>query len=139
MNFLSGEITEHAMSTPDLMKLLQTDMERGLTEDEADRRYARDGPNRLTPPPRPSQWRRLLAHMAGGFSLLLWAGSILCFVVYSIDGSPENLTLGIALFFVVSASGTFSWYQEFKSEKACLSKLFTSFHLFFRFWLDFSS
>ncbi len=107
------------MAASDLIKLLQTDMTRGLTEDEADRRFARDGPNSLTPPPRPSQWRRLLAHMAGGFSLLLWAGGILCFVVYSIDGSIANLTLGVALFFVVFASGLFSWYQEYKSEKVC--------------------
>jgi sodium/potassium-transporting ATPase subunit alpha len=62
-------------------------------------------------------WYKLFLHLAGGFSLLLWAGSVLCFIVYSIDGSVENLTLGIVLAAVVTATGIFSFYQELKSEK----------------------
>ena len=57
-----------------------------------------------------------MAHIAGGFSLLLWAGSVMCGVVYGIDGSVENLTLCITLAVVVSATGTFSYYQELKSD-----------------------
>jgi sodium/potassium-transporting ATPase subunit alpha len=62
-------------------------------------------------------WLRFLMHIVGGFSLLLWAGAALCFIVYGIDGSVENLTLGIVLACVVTLTGIFSFYQELKSEK----------------------
>jgi sodium/potassium-transporting ATPase subunit alpha len=62
-------------------------------------------------------WYRLFLHLAGGFSLLLWAGSVLCFIVYAIDASVENLTLGTVLAAVVTLTGIFSFYQELKSEK----------------------
>jgi sodium/potassium-transporting ATPase subunit alpha len=60
---------------------------------------------------------KLFLHLAGGFSLLLWAGSVLCFIVYAIDASVENLVLGIVLAGVVTITGIFSFYQELKSEK----------------------
>jgi len=40
----------------------------------------------------------------------------MCGVVYGLDGTVENLTLCITLAVVVSATGTFSYYQELKSD-----------------------
>jgi sodium/potassium-transporting ATPase subunit alpha len=60
--------------------------------------------------------KKACAHIAGGFSLLLWAGGFLCFIVYGIDGSIPDLTLGIVLCVVVMATGIFSYLQELKSE-----------------------
>ncbi len=74
------------------------------------------GPNALTPPEGVWWFWKFLAHIAGGFSLLLWAGSIMCFSVYGINGSVADLTLGIVLAVVVSATGVFSYYQELKSD-----------------------
>ena len=59
---------------------------------------------------------KALAHIAGGFSLLLWAGGLLCFIVYAIDESVPDLTLGIVLCVVVLATGIFSYLQELKSD-----------------------
>jgi magnesium-transporting ATPase (P-type) len=75
-----------------------------------------DGPNEITPKEGVWWFWKFMAHIAGGFSLLLWAGSVMCGVVYGIDGSVENLTLCITLAVVVSATGTFSYYQELKSD-----------------------
>lgn len=111
------DITEHKLSRAELCELLQTNISTGLTEEEAQNRLLRDGPNALTPPERKPLWQRFMAHLVGGFSLLLWAGSLLCFIVYIIDASVENLTLGIVLAAVVSLTGIFSFYQEMKSEK----------------------
>lgn len=110
-------LTEHRLDPPALEKAMKTDFNVGLTSQEAQMRLARDGPNALTPPPRPNLCMRFMHHLVGGFSSLLWIGSILCFVVYGIDGTIENLTLGIVLAVVVTLTAIFAFYQELKSEK----------------------
>ncbi|CAM9220448.1 unnamed protein product, partial [Ectocarpus fasciculatus] len=105
------------LTVEELQRELKVDFSTGLTHAEAAIRLERDGPNALTPPARKPIWLRFLLHLVGGFSLLLWAGSVLCFIVYGIDASVENLTLGIVLAAVVTLTGIFSFYQEMKSEK----------------------
>ena len=112
----SKDITEHMLSHEELAELLGVDFAVGLTEEEAQQRLARDGPNCLTPPERTPLWLKFAEHLFGGFALLLWAGSILCFIVYGINAEVENLTLGIVLASVVVITGIFSFYQEFKSD-----------------------
>lgn len=119
------DIKEHFLTIPELEVEMKTSFTVGLTSAEAAMRLERDGPNALTPPKRTPPWLRFILHLVGGFSLLLWAGSGLCFIVFGIDGSVENLTLGIVLAAVVTLTGIFSFYQEMKSEKvlAGFSKL----------------
>ncbi len=45
----------------------------------------RDGPNRLTPPPKTPEWVKFCQNLFGGFALLLWLGAVLCFLAYSIQ------------------------------------------------------
>ena len=87
-----------------------------FTNTGAAARLETDGLNKLTPKEETWWVFKALAHILGGFSLLLWAGSIMCFTVYGLDGTIENLTLGITLAVVVSATGAFSYYQELKSD-----------------------
>lgn len=57
-----------------------------------------------------------LKELTGFFSLLLWFGSILCFIGYGLDSTdPSNLYLGIVLSAVVLITGCFSYYQSSKS------------------------
>jgi sodium/potassium-transporting ATPase subunit alpha len=59
-----------------------------------------------------------LKELTGFFSLLLWGGSILCFIGYSIQDDREdlsNLYLGIVLAVVVFLTGVFSYMQTSKS------------------------
>jgi len=78
---------------------------------------------RLTPPKQTPEWVKFSKQMFGGFSLLLWCGSILCFLSYGIlsatyeDPADDNLYLGIVLSFVVVVTAVFSYYQESKSSK----------------------
>lgn len=54
--------------------------------------------------------------MTGFFALLLWAGSVLCFVAYSLDDSdPSNLYLGIVLAVVNFITGFVTFLQNRKS------------------------
>jgi len=110
-------ITEHLLQLSEIETLLKTNFKTGLTEAESLARLERNGKNLLTPPPRSPLWKKFLHHVAGGFAILLWIGGILCFIVYGLDGSVENLTLGIVLVTVVIMTGTFSFYQDVKAEK----------------------
>lgn len=56
----------------------------GLTHAKAKENLERDGPNALTPPKQTPEWVKFCKQLFGGFALLLWIGSILCFIAYGI-------------------------------------------------------
>ena len=56
----------------------------GLSIEKAAEVFERDGPNSLTPPPTTPEWVKFCRQLFGGFAMLLWIGSILCFVAYTI-------------------------------------------------------
>jgi magnesium-transporting ATPase (P-type) len=91
-------------------------VENGLTSEQAAESLVIYGPNKLTPPEKLPEWIKFLLHLVGGFSLLLWAGSVLCFIVYGINSSADNLYLGIVLAAVVTITGIFSYMQEAKAD-----------------------
>lgn len=66
--------------------------------------------------------------MTGFFSLLLWAGSALCFIAFGIQddkNDKSNLYLGVVLAVVVIITGCFSYAQT--SKAASLMKDFQNF------------
>ena len=79
------------------------------------KRQEAEGQNSMTPPPTTPEWVKIVATQTGLFSLLLWFGSILCFISYGLQSNDENLGLGIVLAAVVLATGAFSYIQERKS------------------------
>eukprot|EP00485_Elphidium_margaritaceum_P011517 CAMPEP_0202684584 /NCGR_PEP_ID=MMETSP1385-20130828/90_1 /ASSEMBLY_ACC=CAM_ASM_000861 /TAXON_ID=933848 /ORGANISM="Elphidium margaritaceum" /LENGTH=386 /DNA_ID=CAMNT_0049338763 /DNA_START=160 /DNA_END=1317 /DNA_ORIENTATION=- len=103
-----------------LEKEYQTSMEDGLTDAKAEEFLQQYGLNELTPPKHDPWWLRLAKAIFGGFfNVLLWVGSVLCFVAYGIDPAEikdaTNLYLGIVLAVVVTLTGIFGYYQESKS------------------------
>lgn len=56
----------------------------GLSHAKAKENLERDGPNALTPPKQTPEWVKFCKQLFGGFALLLWIGSILCFIAYGI-------------------------------------------------------
>merc|ERR1712198_73732 len=117
------EIDVHRISLDELVKRFQTNVENGLTADQAKQKLEEHGPNALTPPSTTPEWVKFCKNMFSGFAMLLWVGAILCFVAYSIQASAfeeppdDNLYLGIVLTAVVTVTGVFSYYQESKSAK----------------------
>ncbi|CAL1279857.1 unnamed protein product [Larinioides sclopetarius] len=114
---------EHKISLQELLSRLSTNMERGLSMDQARKILERDGPNALTPPQKTPEWVKFCKQLFGGFAILLWVGAILCFIAYSIQSSSleeapdDNLYLGVVLATVVIVTGIFSYCQEAKSSK----------------------
>eukprot|EP00485_Elphidium_margaritaceum_P001594 CAMPEP_0202689942 /NCGR_PEP_ID=MMETSP1385-20130828/5107_1 /ASSEMBLY_ACC=CAM_ASM_000861 /TAXON_ID=933848 /ORGANISM="Elphidium margaritaceum" /LENGTH=801 /DNA_ID=CAMNT_0049345161 /DNA_START=115 /DNA_END=2516 /DNA_ORIENTATION=+ len=105
---------------PTLEKEYETSLENGLTRSKAEELLREVGPNELTPPKHKPWYVRLLLSIFGGFfNVLLWVGSVLCFIAYGIDQSEikdqTNLYLGIVLAVVVTLTGIFGYYQESKS------------------------
>lgn len=117
----NDEIYEHKLSREELEAAVDSNFTAGLTSKEAAARLLSDGHNILTPPYKTPILLQFLSQLVGGFALLLWAGSILCFAVYGVNGSIENLVLGIVLAGVVILTGSFSFYQELRSEQVQLS------------------
>ncbi|XP_054161209.1 sodium/potassium-transporting ATPase subunit alpha-3-like [Oppia nitens] len=125
MDKLKSEVQmdDHIIPMADLCRRLTTNTETGLSPGLAKEILHRDGPNSITPPKITPEWVRFLQNMFGWFNILLWIGSVLCFVAYTIQVTtlepmevpPDNLYLGIALGAVVFISGCFSYYQEAKS------------------------
>lgn len=108
-------MTEHKMEIDELISTLGTDKDGGMTTANADKRRLTEGRNMLTPPAKIPEWLKLFHEMTGFFALLLWLGSILCFVAYGLRREIDNLYLGIVLAAVVIITGLFSYFQNRKS------------------------
>jgi magnesium-transporting ATPase (P-type) len=83
----------------------------GLSAAEARERLARHGPNAIRALRGRPLWKKLLANLTHLMALLLWVGGALAFV----GGMPQ---LGWAIWVVVVVNAAFSFWQEFKAEKA---------------------
>ena len=62
----------------------------GLSKEKAEEVLKRDGPNALTPPPTTPEWVKFCRQLFGGFAMLLWIGSILCFIAFGILVATEE-------------------------------------------------
>jgi P-type Ca2+ transporter type 2C len=93
-----------------IFKELETDSG-GLPENEALLRLERYGPNVLDKVRGRPLSLRFIGNLTGFFALLLWAGGILSFLA----DMPE---LGWAIFAVIVINAVFSFWQEYKAEKA---------------------
>merc|ERR1712106_901978 len=115
------EIDVHKVSVDELLKRFNTEVERGLTTEQAEKNLLEYGANALTPPPTTPEWIKFCQNLFSGLACLLWLGAILCFLAYGIQASAyeeppdDNLYLGVVLTAVVTVTGVFSYYQESKS------------------------
>jgi magnesium-transporting ATPase (P-type) len=85
---------------------------KGLTNDEAAKRLAANGPNMLTPPKQRSEIVKYLLSYTDPFMLLLMSAGIWCEIAYGLDKTqPLNMWVGIVLFIAVFISSTFTYIQ----------------------------
>lgn len=91
-------------------ELLETS-DKGLRPDDAARRLSQYGQNTLEKKAAVPLWRRILTQFTHLLAVLLWAAGILAIV-------SDSVPLGIACFAVIFINAAFSFWQEFKAEKA---------------------
>lgn len=117
------DIEEHLIPLDELFFLLKTDPKKGLPENEARKRLARDGPNSLPQKLGVNNLYVLAGYIFKGFSALLWFGSLLSILAYYLESKAneekpqDNLWLGIILALTCIITGLFSFYQERKSSR----------------------
>jgi sodium/potassium-transporting ATPase subunit alpha len=109
-------MTEHQEDFDALVKRLGSNIDKGLTSAQVTTLQEKWGKNCLTPPAEMHWFLKFILSLTDFFSLLLWGGGILCFIGYSLEGSMDNLYLGIVLFVVVLATGIFGFIQNQKSD-----------------------
>lgn len=83
----------------------------GLTADEAKKRLSHYGFNKLAEPPRVSPVKKFIKNFTHLMALLLWVGGVIGFIA-------EMPQLAIAIWMVNIINGVFSFWQEFRAEKA---------------------
>ncbi len=101
---------ESPLAGEEVLALLRS-RPQGLDEDAAARRLALCGPNVLERVRRRPLALRFGEQFVSFFAVLLWVGGALAFLA----GLPE---LGWAIFAVILVNGIFSFFQEFRAERA---------------------
>jgi P-type Ca2+ transporter type 2C len=102
--------TIHSLSIQEVYSTLQSNPN-GLSQIEAASRRQRFGPNVIRKIKGKPLWIRFLANFTHLLAILLWVGGIVGFMAQM----PQ---LGIAIWMVNLINGAFSFWQEFKAEKA---------------------
>ena len=100
----------YALRPTDVYASLETSPQ-GLTAAEAEARLALYGRNVLAEPPAVPRWRKLVGYVTHPMALLLWAASVLTII----SGRP---LLGVIIGGVVIVNGAFSYWGEYRAEKA---------------------
>ncbi|MCX8007784.1 MAG: cation-translocating P-type ATPase [Coriobacteriia bacterium] len=101
----------HVMTVEQVAEALATDPERGLSDDEAARRLAEQGPNLLTPPAKTPLWRKFLAQFN---DFMIWV--LMAAVGISV---LEGHTLeAVAITAILLLNGVLGFVQEHRAEQA---------------------
>lgn len=111
---------EHQIPLPELLQQLDARSD-GLTQEEAKARLSSHGPNRLQARGAVPPWVKFLRQFGNFFAVLLMVGGSLSLVAEMLDPGQGNLHIAIALFAVVLLNGTFTFVQEYQSDRILAS------------------
>jgi len=100
------------------VRLADTDAGAGLTSDEAARRLARHGPNRLDARAAVPAWRKLLAQFTDPLIYLLLVAVVVSAVAWWLEGAEGLPIEAIVIAAIVLANGILGFVQERQAEAA---------------------
>jgi sodium/potassium-transporting ATPase subunit alpha len=92
--------------------------EKGLNEEEAERRQHQYGFNILPKIATKSLFIKFASQFTHFFALLLWSAAAISFTIAWIDPPSNMLPIGWAIVIVIVLNGGFGFYQEFRTEKS---------------------
>jgi magnesium-transporting ATPase (P-type) len=90
----------------------------GLASAEAQRRLAEFGPNHVEEVRRERLLLRFAREFTHFFAIILWVGAALAFLAEYFDPGQGMARLGVAIVGVILINGVFSFWQEYKAERA---------------------
>ncbi len=101
----------HSLSANEAARRLQTDLESGLTQAEAEQRLAKHGLNRLSGRGGPSPWSLLLNQFKEAMVMVLMAAAIVSYLV----GDLKDTVVVLA---IVALNAALGFSQEYRAERA---------------------
>jgi sodium/potassium-transporting ATPase subunit alpha len=107
----------HHLTVEDAIRSLNSHPD-GLSAQEAARRHREFGPNRVEQVKKELLALRFLKEFTHFFALILWLAAALAFVAEFSDPGKGMATLGWAILGVILINGIFSFWQEYRAEKA---------------------
>jgi len=107
---VSDTQSPHSLTAEELYASLQSSPQ-GLTREQTAQRFTEYGPNEISEVAGVPMWRKFASNFYHLFAIMLWIGGGLAFV----GGMRE---LGWAIFAVILINAIFSFWQEFRAEKA---------------------
>ncbi len=107
----------HALDTEAALASLKTTAA-GLSASEAVRRRAEFGPNHVEELGHESVLLSFAREFTHFFALILWVGAGLAFLADHFDPGQGMARLGVAIVGVILVNGIFSFWQEYKAERA---------------------
>ncbi|HUX64661.1 cation-transporting P-type ATPase [Sulfuricella sp.] len=107
----------HHLTVEDAIRSLNSRPE-GLSAREAARRHKEFGPNRVERVKKEPLALRFLKEFTHFFALILWLAAALAFVAEFSDPGKGMAMLGWAILGVILINGIFSFWQEYRAEKA---------------------
>ena len=107
----------HGLSAEQSLASLKTTAA-GLTAAEAVRRLAEFGPNHVEEVGREPLLLSFAREFTHFFAVTLWIGAALAFVADYFDPGQGMARLGVAIVGVILVNGIFSFWQEYKAERA---------------------
>ena len=107
---------DHKISMKEFEEKFETSAKNGLTDAQAEKKLAENGPNKLSEKSGTHWSILLLKELTTPFSLLLWGGGGLCFAAYAIGKDSSNLYLGVIIYVIILLTGFMSFWQTLKSQ-----------------------
>ncbi|HJK96810.1 MAG TPA: HAD-IC family P-type ATPase [Polyangiaceae bacterium LLY-WYZ-14_1] len=107
----AARASPHARNGSELLAELGADTARGLTQFEAERRLARDGPNRPTARPGTPAWRKYLEQLAQPLVLVLIVAAVVSLAL-------GHVADALVIFAIVWVNSVIGFLQEYRAERA---------------------
>ncbi|KPL76089.1 hypothetical protein ADN00_12150 [Ornatilinea apprima] len=108
---ISEVVSKVPASSPEQVYALLQSCPSGLSEDEVKRRLAEFGRNEIQKEKGTPLYKKFLANFTHLMAILLWVGGVVALIA-------EMPQLAIAVWMVNIINGAFSFWQEFRAEKA---------------------
>jgi Ca2+-transporting ATPase len=108
----------HEQSVEDVAAALGTDVDAGLTAQEAQLRLERFGPNELVSEAGAPAWRRILAQFKDALVLLLIAAAVISCAVWAVERDTNLPYEGLVIITIVLLNAVLGLVQEGRAEKA---------------------
>jgi len=105
-------------SAIEIADIFETDLDHGLSAEEAARRLAEFGANELDQVPPPPAWRRLLDQFVDPLVALLLVAIVVSLLAWWFDGAEEAPIEALVIAAIVIANALLGFWQERKAERA---------------------